>query len=230
MGRARQVSVGRDRVGPPTSGSWGAWVGQARPVSAAPGRLCAGGGAAWPCRRPPLTRTRRWLPFPLPPRPLGGLPRATILDHSRQRSTGSMTATPPPVQRSRRHPSGQGRSPIRPHPAVATRCISIRQAQPSSSSAPCPHSAIHLRAALGSVRRAPAPTASYPPARLPPPRIPDQAVFDKLPQVLVSAAATGASPTLPAQPPPPSAAAATNGPPPGSCSAWNGSRLTPTTA
>jgi transposase len=47
------------------------------------------------------------------------------------------------------------------------------------------HSAIHPRAALGSVRRALAPTASYPPTRPPPPRIPDQAVFDKLLQVLV---------------------------------------------
>jgi hypothetical protein len=45
--------------------------------------------------------------------------------------------------------------------------------------------AIHPRAALGSVRRALAPTASYPPTRLPPLRVPDRAVFDKLLQVLV---------------------------------------------
>jgi Transposase DDE domain len=71
-------------------------------------------------------------------------------------------------------------------PPVATRCICIRHAQPSSRGVHhARHSAIHPRAALGSVRRALAPTASYPPTRLPPPRIPDQAVFDKLLQVLV---------------------------------------------
>src|SRR5215218_710304 len=47
------------------------------------------------------------------------------------------------------------------------------------------HSAIHPRAALGAVRRALAPTASTHPLGCHRPRIPDQAVFDKLLQVLV---------------------------------------------
>ena len=92
------------------------------------------------------------------------------------------------------------------------------------------HSAIHPRAALGSVRRALAPTASYPPTRLLPPRIPDQAVFDKLLQVLVFgcgyrriADATSSATTIRRRRDERAAARLMQ-------HTWNGSRLTPTTA
>jgi hypothetical protein len=92
------------------TGSWVAWVGQVRPVSAAPGQRCAGGGAARPCRRPPRTRTRtrRWLASSLPPLPLGGSYRATMFDRSTAAGYGLDDGDPAPGQHKRRHPSVRG--------------------------------------------------------------------------------------------------------------------------
>jgi hypothetical protein len=184
-----------------------------------PGQLCAGGGAVRPCRRPPRTRTRtrRWLASPLPPRPLGGSYRAAMFDRSTAAGYGLDDGDPAPRPTQTKVPVGSRAEPNLYQPPVATRCICIRHAQPSSRGAPCPpfrHSSAS-RSGISSPRSCPnrkLPTHSAATA----PASPTRPSSTSSSKCSCSAAATGASPTLPAQPPP--SAAATNGPPPGSCS------------
>src|SRR5215218_10310041 len=108
---------------------------------------------------------------------------------------------PAPGQHKPRHPSGQGRSPICPQPPVATRCI--RHAQPSSSGAPCPPFRPSSASRSGissprSCRNRKLPTHSAVTA----PASPTRPSSTSSSKCSCSAAATGASPTLPAQPPP----------------------------
>jgi hypothetical protein len=157
-----------------------------------------------PCQRPPRTRTRtrRWPASPLPPRPLDRSYRATTFDRSTAAGYGLDDGDPAPGQHKRRHPSGQGRSPICTQPPVATRCVCIRHAQPSSRGAPCPpfrHSSAS-RPGISSPRSCPnhkLPTHSAATA----PASPTRPSSTSSSKCSCSAAATGASPTLPAQPP-----------------------------